>query len=961
MEHSRDFIAMANLDGEVTYVNPAGRAMVGLDNEESIGRTKITDYLSEESRLVAVNEAIPKTLATQAWLGEATLRNFQTGEPIEGEANLFMVTDPQSDRPRCLAMIIRDARARKSAEKSLRQARDELEQRVNERTSQLAAANESLRTQIANRLRIEQQLNVSNERFRMMTEATPLLVWSTDAHGRCDYLNPSFLEYTGVAQDQSLGFGWVDQIHPDDQVLAAACWASAMEGRGQYDLEHRLRAADGSYRWFKTRGVPIRDQDGRIVRFLSTCTDIDDHKHTEEKLRASEERLRLLTEAMPQIIWTATPDGICDYFNGQFYRYTGLPNDEPPGFGWNLIVHPDDREHVVTQWVAALEEKGRYDLEYRLLGADGVYRWFKVRGVPIRDEADQIVQWIGTCTDIDDQKRAEAALRHSEAWLESRVRERTAELEAATDALRLTAAELEAARDEALASTQAKASFLANMSHEVRTPMVAVLGFADILLDPRLPQTNRDAALQGIRRNGSHLLQIINDILDLSKIEAGRMELDLIAYSPWQVALEVVSALGPRAKDLSVTLKLEAISPLPLMALMDPTRIRQILMNLVSNAIKFSDSGSEVELRIGMCPAKGQAAHQLLLEVEDWGIGMTSEQKSQLFAPFQQADSSTTRRFGGTGLGLSISRRLVEAMEGTISVRSEPYQGSCFVVTLPLKTNDAVEAWISPADLGTSSAREPKLDDCFVQTALSGRVLLVEDSPDNRRVLLYYLGQMGLEIETAENGKIGVEMALGGRVDAVLMDMQMPELDGYGATSALRRSGFEAPIIALTAHAMAGDREKCLRAGCTGYLTKPIDIVALYEALAHHLARPRDSLASSRGTPTGIAEEAHEEAILTKYTDDPQLVEIIRDFVASLDQKVADFRSLLTRREIGELERLAHQIKGVGGMYGYPCLTETASLIEQAAREGQDVGLLAELIEEFAALCEQISKDLKRS
>ncbi len=254
--------------------------------------------------------------------------------------------------------------------------------------------------------------------FRMMTEATPLLVWSTDAHGRCDYLNPSFLEYTGIGRDQSLEFGWVGQIHPDDQVLAAACWTSAMEGRGQYDLEYRLLGADGSYRWFKTRGVPIRDQDGRIVRFLGTCADIDDHKRAEEKLRASEERLRLLTEAMPQIVWTATPEGICDYFNGQFYRYTGLSQDEPPGFGWNLIVHPDDRERVLTQWVAALEDKGRYDLEYRLLGGDGVYRWFKVRGVPIRDEADQILQWIGTCTDIDDQKRAEAALRHSEAWLE---------------------------------------------------------------------------------------------------------------------------------------------------------------------------------------------------------------------------------------------------------------------------------------------------------------------------------------------------------------------------------------------------------------------------------------------------------------------------------------------------------------------------------------------------------------
>ena len=278
---------------------------------------------------------------------------------------------------------------------------------------------------------------------------------------------------------------------------------------------------------------------------------------------------------------------------------------------------------MVTQWVAALEEKRRYDLEYRLLGVDGVYRWFKVRAVSIRDEADQILQWIGTCTDIDDQKRAEEALRQSEALLESRVRERTAELEAATDALRVSAVELEAARDKALASTQAKAAFLANMSHEVRTPMVAVLGYADILLDPGFRQTDRDAALQGIRRNGSHLLQIINDILDLSKIEAGRMELDLIAYSPWQVALEVISALGPRTKDLSVSLQLEAISRLPALALMDPTRIRQILMNLVSNAIKFSSSRQQGCAAHGDVPgARSGTSHRLLLEVEDWGIGI---------------------------------------------------------------------------------------------------------------------------------------------------------------------------------------------------------------------------------------------------------------------------------------------------------------------------------------------------
>ena len=960
VEHSSDYIGMANLDGKVTYLNPAGCALVGLKKQESFDGTRIPDYVSDESWDLVSNEAIPKALETGAWLGEISLKDLHTGKPIDGEASVFPISTSGSDQPLCIATVIRDTRARKNAERELLKARDELEIRVNERTAELAAANEQLRAEIADRIRIERELSESHEQFRTMAEAFPQLVWTTDLDGCCDYVNPRFVDYTGIPGDRALGRGCLELIHPDDHDLAAVCWSRSTGDLGCYELESRFRGNDGSYRWFMTRRVPIHDATGRIVRYLSAASDIDDRKHAQEKLKASEQRLWVLTEAMPQIIWTATPEGFCDYFNNQFFSYTGLA-EQDPGFAWKQIVHPDDSERVTSQWIAALQETGRFDLEYRLLGADGLYRWFKVRAVPIRSEAGQILQWIGTCTDIDDQKQAEEALRQSEGLLDLRVRERTEELEVATDALRLSSVELEAACEAAFASTQAKASFLANMSHEVRTPMVAILGYADILLDPKLPQTDQDAALQGIRRNGSHLLQIINDILDLSKVEAGRIALDVIAYSPWQVALEVVSALEPRANELSVSLKLEATSPLPAVALIDPTRVRQVLMNLVSNAIKFSGSGAKVVLRMGMSRGESSEAKQLLLEVEDWGHGMTPDQMGQLFIAFQQADSSTTRRFGGTGLGLSISRRLVEVMEGTISVRSVPDQGSCFTVVLPITTHDAEETWIYPADLGTITTRDPKQDNPLVHPALSGRVLLVEDSPDNRRVLMYYLSRMGLNTETAENGRIGVEKALGGGFDVILMDMQMPELDGYGAASALRRSGFEVPIVALTAHAMTGDREKCYRAGCSGYLTKPVDVAALYEELAHHLTPQSGATAPEPPAPTRTADDPAGHAILSQFADDPALAALIREFVVGLDQKVAGFRSSLSRRDTGEIEKLAHQLKGVGGMYGYQCLTDTASLIEEAAKEGQDLELLDELVDEFNCQCAQISNGLKSS
>ena len=548
-------------------------------------------------------------------------------------------------------------------------------------------------------------------------------------------------------------------------------------------------------------------------------------------------------------------------------------------------------------------------------------------------------------------------IRRLNESLERRVVERTAELEAASAAIVASSVELKAARDQALASTHAKATFLANISHEVRTPMVAVLGYADMLLDPTLSPADRDQALQAIRRNGDHLLQVINDVLDLSKIEAHRMELEFIWYSPWQLVLEIVSTLRLRANENGIVLEIDPMGRLPSVAVMDPTRVRQILMNLVSNAIKFSEPGDHVTLRIGVYASGPEERQRLQIEVEDRGIGMTPEQIEQLFTPFQQADSSTTREFGGTGLGLSITRRLTEAMGGQITVRSVYGRGSCFSVAIPLRFVSENVRWFGIDELENQAAIEVKPDGQRQVPALVGRILLAEDSIDNQRVLVHYLRQMGLEIESVENGKLAIEKALTGEFDLILMDMQMPELDGYCATSSLRRSGYEGPIIALTAHAMVEDRERCLRAGCTDYLSKPVKAKTLALVVAKYVAARRGHLSMYR--PSESAKSAADDSpIASGFQDSAGMETLIREYVKSLPDKVSSFRSLAAAGELNDLEALAHQIKGHGAMYGYPCLSETSSLIEQAAREGRNAELLAELVEEFATLSSRIDSGL---
>ena len=504
-----------------------------------------------------------------------------------------------------------------------------------------------------------------------------------------------------------------------------------------------------------------------------------------------------------------------------------------------------------------------------------------IRTVPVagRDEITHLAEGFNTL-----------ALRLQATYdsLEERVAERTAALERANAELRReiedrqrAEQQLESARAAAEAAARTKSEFLANISHEVRTPLTAILGFTDLLLEHgRLRDAPWDAldAMQTIRRNGEHLLTILNDILDLSKIEAGCLTVERTACAPGALVAETVAMLRSRAeaKRLAVTTCIDGSVP-PLICT-DPTRLRQILLNLLGNAIKFTEQGG-VDVTVTM--VGGDQGARLWIDVSDTGAGMTAEQAAALFEPFTQADGSLTRRFGGTGLGLTISRRLARMLGGDVMlVETAPGVGTRFRVEIeagPPPGVDASGGESADADSAASGVKAPArsedkaapdavgpkpIDPAGAHRVAEGtgaveksravppppqglrglRVLLAEDGPDNRRLVTFILERAGARLTAVEDGQAAVDAALAARAagrpfDVILMDMQMPVLDGYAATQRLREAGYEGPIVALTAHAMRHDRDRCLACGCNEYLSKPVDRALLLSTLVR-VSRP---------------------------------------------------------------------------------------------------------------------------
>ena len=392
--------------------------------------------------------------------------------------------------------------------------------------------------------------------------------------------------------------------------------------------------------------------------------------------------------------------------------------------------------------------------------------------------------------------------------------------------------ETETAKLEAELASSAKSVFLANMSHEIRTPMTAIIGFSEVLLDHEAGLSDRDNAAHTIKRNGNHLLSLINDILDLSKIESGKMEFESVHVGVIGLVYDAVELIDIRAKDMGIRVHAENDGLFPDQILCDPTRVRQCLVNLLGNAVKFCD-GNDVRVVVS------SVGDEICFAVIDEGIGICENQLSKLFQPFVQADETMTRRFGGTGLGLTITQQLVEAMGGRIEVASEIGSGSEFRIFLP---TGVVKGMRMLSSLGSEGEDTSVSESFSALQMLEGRVLLVEDGPDNQRLISYILKKSGAIVSIAENGKLGMEEALnaaerGEPYGVVLMDMQMPVMDGYTAARSLRERGYNGQIIALTAHAMHGEFEKCVAAGCDHYLSKPIDRGLLIREVAERMGR----------------------------------------------------------------------------------------------------------------------------
>ena len=738
-------------------------------------------------------------------------------------------------------------------------------------------------------------LGESERRFRTIADASPMLLWISDEAGNRTFFNQAWCEFTGLSREDSIADHWMKSIHPDDREVYNKRWEETAKQTVRFQQEFRLRHCSGTYRWVLEQAMPMFSSSGRLEGYVSSCVDLSSRMTDELQYQNNEARFRAISEAAPLGIFVTDSDGNYIYTNIQFQKITGQTAEQSFGSGWQKALANEDRERVASSWYSATRAAKPFEEVYRFCKPNGDIAWASVKAAAI-NSTDTVSGWVGTVEDITARLNADA--------------------------------ELVEAKQSAEAAMHAKGQFLANMSHEIRTPLTAIIGFAEALRDDRQNAPDELHCIDVILNNGRHLLDIINGILDLSKIDAGALDIERTSFNLVELVEEVRMMFAPRIAEKALSFSVKYEWPLPAEITTDPLRLKQVLINLLGNAIKFTDKGW-IELKVKY----NTNQRRLVFTIADSGIGIAPEQLDKLFKPFSQANESITREFGGTGLGLNISAHLVHALGGIIEVSSEAGEGSNFTFFIAPEF-DGAPTFITeiPGENTTSTQIQAK------QIHLCGRVLFADDALDNRRLVDHLLRKAGIEPVLVEDGQQAIDAVLTDEFDLILLDVQMPNVDGLSAARTLRQSGVRTPIVSLSAGAMTSDVLKAIDAGCSMHLAKPFSKESFFEMLQRFL----------QATP--VLEVPPSAVISSKLSDDAEMNQLLLDFIDSLSPRIAELASACDQLDWPTIESRAHKIRGSAGLYGYKELHALAEKLElQAKAASGDVGPLMSDISDLVA------------
>jgi PAS domain S-box-containing protein len=755
----------------------------------------------------------------------------------------------------------------------------------------------------------EQQLTTLTERLSTIVESLPVVPYTCQTEGvlATTYVGKNVTTVSGYQPKEftSNASFWADHLHPDDRERVFENIPKLFK-KGYYEHEYRFKVASGRYKWFSDTVRVIKNDQGVITHLAGVWQDITERKQASESLRESETRIRILVENMVDGVITIDDNGIIKSFNSAAISIFGYSGEEVIGKNVKILMpepyyheHDGYLEHYKSTGIAKVIGKGR-EVQGRYRDGSIFPLDLAVNEMWIGEQR----QFVGIVRNITERKQAEENLKKA----------------------------IEAAE----AANRAKSEFLANMSHEIRTPMNAVIGFSE-LLSTLITDNQQKSYLDSIQTAGRSLLTLINDILDLSKIEAGRLDLQYEVVNPVLIFNELQQIFAIKMAEKNLEFIIDIDKPFPPALLLDEVRLRQVLLNLIGNAIKFTDKGYiKLSARVTddlIRREKGKC--DLILAVEDTGIGIPENQQALIFESFRQQEGQSTRKYGGTGLGLAITKRLVEMMNGQILVKSTLSQGSIFEITLrdvQVSSIESVKTNEQPFDFQNI---------CFEKA----QVLVIDDIESNRRLINEYLSKVNLEVVEAEDGQTGLLFAEEYQPNLILMDIRMPEMDGYEATRLIKDNPVtkNIPVIALTASVTMDEKANVKVHRFDGYLSKPVNSSALFHELTHYLKHTKKSAES----PAAANEE---QLILPEtLTDIPVLLQ-------SLEQKMLPkWQEIVGMIETNAVEEFAEQLIELGKKHHASILINYATKLRDKAQEF-DIDGVEQTLEEFSEILDKIKK-----